>query len=79
MLWTPEILSGGFWAILRVLSRLGTPAWPAEPIPGAATRRLAAIAQQHGFWMVAGMIEAGPDGGKPYNAAAIISPSGERQ
>ena len=55
----------------------GSTAELAEPIPGAATRRLSAIAQRHGFWMVAGMIEAGPDGGKPYNAAVVISPSGE--
>jgi predicted amidohydrolase len=58
-------------------SASSSPAELAEPIPGATTRRLAAIARQHAFWMVAGMIETNPDGGKPYNSAVIISPSGE--
>jgi len=48
----------------------------AEPVPGPTSDHLSRIAQRHGFWMVAGVVEANPDGGRPYNAALVIDPSG---
>jgi len=48
----------------------------AEPIPGPTTHQLAGLAKRHGFWMVVGMVEANPEGGRPYNAAVLIDPSG---
>jgi predicted amidohydrolase len=47
----------------------------AEPIPGPTTDQLAAMAGQHGLWMVVGMIEANPTG-RPYNSAVVIDPAG---
>ncbi len=58
-------------------STSGSPEELAEPIPGDSTRRLAAVAKQNALWLVAGVVEADPDGGKPYNSAVVISPSGE--
>ncbi|MCJ7823057.1 MAG: carbon-nitrogen hydrolase family protein [Armatimonadetes bacterium] len=54
----------------------GLPAELAESIPGPTTDQLAGLAKQYGFWMVVGMIEANPDGGKPYNAAVVLDPTG---
>jgi predicted amidohydrolase len=48
----------------------------AESIPGPTTHQLAGLARQHGFWMVVGMIEANPDGGRPHNAAVVLDPTG---
>jgi predicted amidohydrolase len=54
------------------------PAEIAESIPGPSSGRLAAMAKEHGFWMVVGMVEADPaEAGKPYNAAVVIDPAGE--
>jgi predicted amidohydrolase len=47
----------------------------AEPIPGPTTDQLAAMARQHGLWMVVGMAEQNPNG-MPYNAAVVIDPAG---
>jgi predicted amidohydrolase len=48
----------------------------AESIPGPTTDQLAALATEHGLWMVVGMIEANPDGGRPYNSAVVLDSSG---
>lgn len=48
----------------------------AESIPGPTTDQLAGLARQHGLWMVVGMVEANPDGGRPYNAAVVLNPTG---
>lgn len=49
----------------------------AEPIPGPATARLSATARRHHLWMVVGMLEADPDGGRPRNSAVVLDPEGE--
>ena len=48
-----------------------------SPIPGPIANHLGSIAKRHSLWLIAGMVEANPDGGKPYNAAVVTSPSGE--
>jgi len=47
----------------------------AEPVPGPRSRMLAAAAQRHAVWVVAGLTEATP--GATYNCAVMISPEGE--
>jgi len=48
----------------------------AEPIPGALTERLCALARQTGMWLVPGSMYE-QDGDKLYNTAIVISPRGE--
>ena len=47
----------------------------ARPIPGPSTDVLGEAARRHGVWVCAGLAER--DGARCYNAAALISPSGE--
>ncbi len=48
----------------------------AEPIPnGPTVRSLLEIAGQRGCWIVAGLVEIGPDG-RLYNAAVLVGPDG---
>jgi predicted amidohydrolase len=48
----------------------------AEPIPGALTERLCALARQTGMWLVPGSMYE-QDADKLYNTAIVISPRGE--
>lgn len=47
----------------------------AQPIPGPHSQRLAQAAQQHGVFVVAGLVERA--GERLYNAAVLIDPRGE--
>lgn len=58
-------------------STSGSPRDVAEPIPGPTANRLSALARDHDLWLVAGMVEADPDGGRPYNSAPVIDPAGD--
>lgn len=50
----------------------------AEPIPGPFTDTLGEIAQKHGCYIVAGMVEAHPlVPATIYNSAVLVAPSGE--
>jgi predicted amidohydrolase len=46
----------------------------AEPVPGPSTERLAALARRLETWLVVGIAESA--GGRRYNSAALIGPSG---
>lgn len=46
----------------------------AEPVPGATTQAVASLAQRHGVWVVASLVEQGP--GRPYNTAVAVRPDG---
>jgi predicted amidohydrolase len=46
----------------------------AVAVPGPATDRLAAIAREHGVWMVIGVNERGPSSGTIYNTLLYLSP-----
>ena len=52
-----------------------TPVETAEPIPGATTDYLAALAKQHNLYIVAGMFEKSAH--KVYNAAVLLTPEGK--
>lgn len=56
----------------RAITGLDEPA--AQPMPGPATERLAAIAARHGLYIVAGLAEA--DGERRYNSAVLVGPEG---
>ena len=47
----------------------------AEPIPGPATERFAALARELGLWLILGMDEN--RGGKLFNSAVLITPAGK--
>lgn len=46
-------------------------------IPGAATDALAQMATDAGAWVIMGLREANPAGGKPFNSAVALNPAGE--
>jgi len=46
-------------------------------VPGPASERLAAIAREHGVWLVIGVEEREPHGGTIYNTVLYFSPAGE--
>jgi nitrilase len=46
-------------------------------VPGPATDRLAAIAAEHGIWLVVGVEEREPTGSTIYNTVLYLSPDGE--
>lgn len=46
-------------------------------VPGPATDRLAAIAAEHGVWLVVGVEEREPTGSTIYNTVLYLSPDGE--
>ena len=46
-------------------------------VPGPATDRLAAIAAEHGVWLVVGVQEREPTGSTIYNTVLYLSPDGE--
>ena len=48
----------------------------AVAVPGPATDRLAAIAAEHGVWLVIGVQEREPNGGTIYNTLLYLSPEG---
>ena len=48
----------------------------ARPIPGPFSDAFAAVAREHGVWILAGTLaESGP-AGRPYNTSVLIDPSG---
>ncbi|MCB4768466.1 amidohydrolase [Ancylobacter sp. Lp-2] len=47
-----------------------------EPVPGATTERFAALARQHGCYIVVGMPEVDATTNLYYNAAVLIGPQG---
>lgn len=47
-----------------------------EPIPGPTTERFAALAREHGCYVVVGMPEVDPGTGIFYNSAALVGPEG---
>ncbi|GAB4071890.1 amidohydrolase [Ancylobacter sonchi] len=47
-----------------------------EPVPGATTERFAAVARQHGCYIVVGMPEVDAQTNLYYNAAVLIGPQG---
>ena len=50
----------------------------AEPVPGPFTRAVGAAARRHGFHVVVGVAERHPGaGGRVFNSAVVIAPSGE--
>ncbi len=50
----------------------------AEPIPGATTDAMGAVARSAGLWLCMGsMLEVGPDDGRSFNTSVLIAPSGE--
>ena len=49
----------------------------AVTVPGPATERLAAIAAEHGVWLVIGVEEREPHGATIYNTVLYFSPRGE--
>lgn len=53
-------------------------AWPhAEPVPGPATRALAADCRELGVWAVVGMLERDEPGRRLFNAAVLVGPDGQ--
>ncbi len=46
-------------------------------IPGAATDALAQMARDAGAWVIMGLREANPAGGKPFNSAVVLDPAGK--
>jgi nitrilase len=48
----------------------------AVAVPGPATQRLGAIAEEHGVWLVVGVQEREPAGGTIYNTVLYIAPDG---
>jgi len=65
----PEVFTTGF--VLPEQPEL------AEPIPGPTTDRLAKSAADGGIWVVAGMVERGPETEDLHNAAVVIGPNGD--
>ena len=51
----------------------------AEEVPGPTTYFLGDLARRHHLWLVAGMLEAHPDGEHRYNAAVVFDPQGDLQ
>lgn len=49
----------------------------AEPIPGPATNTLGRLAKECGAFVVAGLLEKDPGGGRFYNASVLLSPAGD--
>jgi nitrilase len=49
----------------------------AVTVPGPTTERLAAIAREHGVWLVVGVEEREPHGGTVYNSVLYFSNAGE--
>ena len=49
----------------------------AEPIPGPTTDTLCRLAKDCGAFLVAGLLERGPDDGRFYNTSVLLSPGGE--
>jgi len=47
----------------------------AEPVPGPLTRAVAETAAEHGLSILAGLVEAGPDGAR-YLTQVLVSPQG---
>src|SRR3989344_4363753 len=52
-------------------------AQPAEAADGPSAQRIAQLAREHGIAICYGYAESHESGGKPYNAAQVISASGE--
>ncbi|MDN5699596.1 MAG: carbon-nitrogen hydrolase family protein [Kocuria sp.] len=49
----------------------------AEPIPGERTHLLAAIAREHGVWLLPGSLPELDEGGALFNTAVVFSPQGD--
>ncbi|MEK1940085.1 MAG: carbon-nitrogen hydrolase family protein [Pseudomonas sp.] len=53
-------------------------AQPAEAADGPSAQRISELAQEHGIAICYGYAESHESGGKPYNAAQVISANGQR-
>lgn len=51
----------------------------AEPVDGAFSSAVCALAERYGLWVVYTLNEKNPSGGRPFNTAVIVDSAGERR